>query len=220
MAGMASCPRCGGALTPAARFCPTCGRPADPEVGPPVPPPAPPLWPGLRPPAWLTSDWPLVGLSTALLLALLFAASALYGTVVAVAASGSLRAAPYGAALGSHLAFAVFGAKTAVSFGERNGSNLVLQFLPLPGALAGGLAVGAALRFARSRLPEDRRRRIAFGAKLAAAGGVALGVTAGLLDQGSRQGSGYRSTLNGGEVWFYATVLIWFWAWLRLRREG
>jgi hypothetical protein len=168
----------------------------------------------------LTSDWPLVGLSAALLLVLLFAASALYGTIAGVAATGNLRAAPYGAALGSHLTFAAFGAKTAVSFGEKNGSNLALQFLPLPWAAVGGLAVGAALRFARARLPDDRRRRIAFGAKLAAAGGVALGIMAGLLDQGSRPGSGYRSTLNGGEVWFYATVLLWFWAWLWLRRDG
>src|SRR5438874_73511 len=82
-----ACPRCGGELPPAARFCPTCGRPVDPEVGPPPPPPAPPIWPTLRPPPWLTSDWPLVGLGGVVLLGLLFALSALLGMVAAVAAS-------------------------------------------------------------------------------------------------------------------------------------
>ena len=80
MAGMAFCARCGGELPPTARFCPTCGRPADPEVGPPAPPPAPPIWPAVRPPAWVAADWPLVGLGVALMLALLYAASTLFGS--------------------------------------------------------------------------------------------------------------------------------------------
>lgn len=220
MAGMAVCARCGGELPAAARFCPTCGRPADPEMGPPAPPDAPPIWSGFRPPGWLTSDWPLVGLGVAVMLALLFGVAALYGTVAGVAASGKLGAAPYGAALGSHLAFAAFGARTAVSFGTQNGSSLALQFLPLPWAVVGGLAMGAALRFARARLPDERRRRIAYAVKLAMAGGVALGIIAGLLDQRSQAGSGYRSELNGGEVWFYATVLLLVWGWYWLHRQG
>jgi hypothetical protein len=168
----------------------------------------------------LTRDWPLVGLGVTVLLGVVFAASALFGIVAGVGASGKPGAAPYGAALGSHLAFAAFGARTAVSFGTDNGSNLALQFLPLPWALVGGLAVGVALRFARPRLPDNRRRRVAYAVKLAMAGGVALGVIAGLLDQRSRPGSGYRSELNGGEVWFYATVLLLLWGWLWLHREG
>jgi hypothetical protein len=207
-------------LPATARFCPTCGRPVDPEFGPPAPPAAPPIWPGFRPPPWLTSDWPLVGLGVAVMLALLFAVSALYGTVAAVAASGKPGAAGYGAALGSHLACAAFGARTAVSFGTKNASALALQFLPLPWAVAGGLAMRAALRFARPRLPDERRRRTGYAVKLALAGGVALGILAGVLDQRSQPGSGYRSELNGGEVWFYATVLLLFWAWLWLRRDG
>jgi len=220
MAGMASCVRCGSELPAAARFCPTCGRPADPEVGPPAPPPAPPIWSGLRLPGWLTSDWPLVGLGVAVMLAVLFAVSALYGTVAAVAASGKLGTAPYGAALGSHLGFAAFGARTAASFGTKNGSALAVQFLALPWAVVGGLAMGAALRFARPRLPDERRRRIAYAMKLAVAGGVALGIVAGLLDQRSEAESGYRSELNGGEVWFYATVLGLLWGWFWLHRQG
>ena len=220
MAGMAQCSRCAAELPATARFCPTCGRPVDPEFGPPAPPATTPIWSGFRLPASLTSDWPLVGLGVAVMLTLLFAVTALFGAVAGVAASGKLGAASYGAVLGSHLAFAAFGARTAVSFGTENGSALALQFLPLPGAVVGGLAMGAALRFARPRLPDERRRRIAYAAKLAAAGGVALGVVAGLLDQRSEAGSGYRSTLNGGEVWFYATVLLLAWAWFWLRRQG
>jgi len=220
MWGMAVCARCGGELPAAARFCPTCGRPADPEVGPPAPPDAAPIWSAFRPPGWVTSDWPLVGLGVAVMLALLFAVSALYGMVAGVASSGKLGAASYGAALGSHLAFAAFGARTAVSFGTKNGSALGLQFLALPWAVVGGLAMRTALRFARSRLPDERKRRIGYTVKLALAGGVALGVLAGLLDQRSGAGSGYSSELNGGEVWFYATVLLLGWGWFWLRRDG
>lgn len=220
MAGMASCARCGSELPAAARFCPTCGRPVDPEFGPPAPPDAPPIWSGYRPPGWLTADWALVGLGVVVMLGLLFAVAAFYGTVAGVASAGNLRAAPYGAALGSHLAFAAVGARAAVSFGAENGSALSLQFLPLPWALAGGLAMRAALRFASPRLPDDRRRRIGYPVKLAAAGGVALGIVAGLLDQRSEAGPGYRSELNGGEVWFYATVLMLLWGWFWLHRDG
>ncbi|MGH3660120.1 MAG: zinc-ribbon domain-containing protein, partial [Micromonosporaceae bacterium] len=85
MAGMASCVRCGSELPAAARFCPTCGRPADPEMGPPAPPAAPPIWSGVRLPAWLTTDWPLVGLGVTVLLAVLFTVSALFGAVAGVA---------------------------------------------------------------------------------------------------------------------------------------
>src|SRR5207244_13265815 len=150
--GMATCPRCGGELPPAARFCPTCGRPVDPEVGPPPPPPAPPIWPTLRPPPWLTSDWPLVGLGVVVLLGLLFALSALLGMVAAVAASGSVDALPCGAGAGAHLAFAAFGARTQVVCRSAAGTALAISFLPLAWALTGGLATEAALRFAWPRL--------------------------------------------------------------------
>ncbi|HEU5448739.1 MAG TPA: hypothetical protein VFW57_06970 [Acidimicrobiia bacterium] len=192
----------------------------DPEVGPPAPPPAPPIWSGLSLPGWLTNDWPLVGLGVTVMLAVLFTISAFFGAVAGVATSGKFDAAGYGAAIGSHLAFAAFGANTAVSFGRENGSALALQFLPLPWAVVGGLAMGAALRFARPRLLDERRRRIGYAVKLAAAGGVALGVIAGVLDQRSRPGSGFASQLNGGEVWFYATVLLLLWGWLWLHRQG
>lgn len=185
-----------------------------------MPPPSPPIWSGLRLPGWLTTDWPLVGLGVTVMLAVLFAVSALFGAVAGVATSGRFDAAGYGAAIGSHLAFAAFGAKTAVSFGRDNGSALAVQFLPLPWAAVGGLAMGAALRFARPRLPDERRHRIGYAVKLAAAGGVTLGVIAGVLDRRTSAGPGFSSRLNGGEVWFYATVLLLLWGWLWLHRQG
>jgi hypothetical protein len=194
----------------------------EPEVGPPVPPVAPPILAGLRPPVWLSCDWPLVGLGVAVMLVLLFAGSALLGLVAAVAVAGSVEAAPCGAAVGSHLAFAAFGARTVAGCGSEHGAGLAIGFLALPWALVGGVAVEAARRFAWRRLPDDRVRRVAYAAKLALSFGVALGIIAGLVARGdpTRRGSSFASSLNGGEVWFYSTVLTWFWAWLGLRRQG
>jgi hypothetical protein len=222
MAGMASCVRCGGELPPAARFCPTCGRPADPGVGPPAPPATAPIWSGLRLPGWAGADWALVGLGVARSLLLLFGASALFGLVAAVAVAGNVAAAPCGAAVGSHLAFAAFGARVAAGCGGDHGAALALGFLPLPWALTGGLATEAALRFGWRRLPDDRVRRMAYAGKLALAGGVTLGIIAGLVSRGdpNPQGSTFGSSVNGGEVWFYTTVLTSFWAWIGLRRRG
>jgi hypothetical protein len=222
MAGMASCARCGGELPATARFCPACGRPVEPEVGPPAPPAVRPILAGFRLPGWVTSDWPLVGLGVALMLVLLFGTSALVGLVAAAAVAGDVDAAPCGAAVGAHLAFAAFGARTFAGCGVDHGSALAIGFLPLPWALIGGVAVEAARRFAWRRLPDDRIRRVAYAGKLALAFGVALGIVAGLVARGDpvRRGSGFASSLNGGEVWFYATCLTLFWAWIVLRRQG
>ena len=219
MAGMAFCARCGGELTPAARFCPTCGRPVEPEVGPVPPPTTAPILAGLRPPAWVTTDWPLVGLGAVVLLGGLFGVAALVGMVAAVAGSGSFAALPCGAGVGAHLAFAAFAARVAVRCGGEHGSVLGLSFLPLWWSLAAGLATEAALQFAWPRLVDDRRRRIAYVAKLAVATGVLAGVIAGLVGGGSGD-SGFVSRLNGGEVWFYATVFTWFWGRMALRRRA
>jgi hypothetical protein len=222
MAGMPSCPRCGAELPATARFCPACGRPVEPEVGPQPPPPTRSIWADLTLPDWARSDWALVGLGVVRLLLVLFAASALVGLVAAVAVAGSFAAAPCGAAVGSHLTFAAFGARTAARCGGEHGAVLATGFLPLPWALMAGVATEAALRFGWRRMPEDRVRRIAYAGKLALACGVALGVVAGLVARGEPDilGSGFASSLNGGEVWFYCSVLTWFWAWVGLRRRG
>jgi hypothetical protein len=194
----------------------------DPEIGPQPPPPTRSIWADLAVPGWARNDWALVGLGVARLLLVLFAASALVGLVAAVAVAGSFAAAPCGAAVGSHLAFAAFGARTAARCGGEHGAVLATGFLPLPWAVMAGVATDAALRFGWRRLPEDRVRRIAYGGKLALACGVALGVIAGLVARGepSRLGSGFASSLNGGEVWFYSSALPWFWVWVGLRRRG
>lgn len=222
MTGMPSCPRCGAELPAAARFCPACGRPVEPEFGPPAPPPTGSIWSGLQLPAWLTTDWALVGLGTGVLLGLLFAASAVFGLAAAVGASGSFKAAPCGAAVGAHLSFAALGGRVAAACRGDHGSVLVTGFLPLPWALVAGVATEAALGFAWRRLPEESGRRVAYAAKLALTSGVALGVIAGLASRGDPTGrdSAFAARLNGGEVWFYGMVLIWFWAWLGLRRRG
>jgi hypothetical protein len=205
-----------------ARFCPACGRPVEPEFGPPAPPRVRPLLADLRLPGWATTDWPLVGLGVALMLVLLFGVSAVVGLVAAAAVAGDLEAAPCGAAVGAHLAFTAFGARMFAGCGAEHGSALALAFLPLPWAVVGGFAVEAARRFAWRRLPDVRTRRVAYAAKLALAFGVALGLIAGLVARGDpvRRGSGFASSLNGGEVWFYSSVLTWVWAWLSLRRQG
>src|SRR5688572_6995936 len=156
MAGMPSCPRCGAELPATARFCPACGRPVEPEVGPQPPPATRSIWADLQLPDWARSDWALVGLGVARLLLVLFAASALVGLVAAVAVARSFAAAPCGAAVGSHLAFAAFGARTAAGCGGEHGAVLAMGFLPLPWAVMAGVATEAALRFGWRRMPEDR----------------------------------------------------------------
>jgi hypothetical protein len=221
MTGMASCARCGGELPATARFCPTCGRPVEPLVGPPPPPATPSVWAGLRLPAWATGDWPLVGAGVAVLIGAMFALSVVLGGVAAVAVSGQADALPCGAGVGLHLAFAAFGARTVAACRSTTGAALAVSFLPLFWAFAGGLATEVAMRFAWTRLGDDRRRRIGYGAKLAVTTGIALGVIARLVAGGDPRGrSSFGSSLNGGEVWFYASVLTWFWAWLALRRRA
>ena len=191
----------------------------EPGVGPAAPPPTPPLLAGIRPPGWVTGDWPLVGLGAVVLLGMLFGLAALFGMAAAVAVSRSGQAAACGAGVGAHLAFAAFGARVAVRCGSEHGAVLGLSFLPLWWALAAGVATEAAVRFAWPRLVDDRRRRIAYVAKLALATGVVLGVIAGLVNGGGG-GSDFVSSLNGGEVWFYASVVTWFWGRLALRRRA
>ena len=221
MAGMAFCVRCGAELPATARFCPTCGRPVAPQDGPASPPQPPPIWAGFRLPAWATGDWPLVALGAAVLVGAVFALSALVGMVAAVAVSGSIDALPCGAGVGTHLGFAAFGATTEVACRSSTGAALGLSFLPLFWAFTGGLATEAALRFAWPRLIDDRRRRIAYAVKLALTTGVVLGLIAGVVNGGNPRGrSGFGSNLNGGEVWFYTSVLTWFWAWWALRRRA
>ncbi|HLJ09449.1 MAG TPA: zinc ribbon domain-containing protein, partial [Acidimicrobiia bacterium] len=173
---MASCMRCGGELPATARFCPTCGRPVEPEVGPPAPPITPSAWSGLQLPAWVTGDWPLVAAGAAVLLGAVFAVSLIVGAVAAVAVSGNADAVPCGAGVGAHLAFAAFGARTVAACRSTTGTALAVSFLPLFWAFVGGLATEVAMRFAWPRLADDRRRRIAYAAKLAVTTGIALGV--------------------------------------------
>lgn len=220
MAPMAVCARCGGELVPAARFCPTCGRPVEPEVGPAPPPATPPFLAGWPPPGWVSADWPLAGLGAVVLLGLLFGVAMLVGAVAAVAAGGSVESLPCGAGVGAHLAFAAFAAQVAARCGHEHGAVLGLSFLPLWWALAAGVATEAAVRFGWSRLVDDRRRRIAWVAKLAVATGVLLGLIAGLVGSGGSGDSGFVTRLNGGEVWVYATVLTWAWGWVALRRRA
>jgi len=221
MAEMASCVRCGGELPATARFCPTCGRPVEPAVGPAPPPTTPSAWSGPQLPAWVTGDWPLVAAGAAVLLGAVFAVSVIVGAVAAVAVSGNADALPCGAGVGAHLAFAAFGARTVAACRSTTGTALAVSFLPLFWAFASGLATEAAMRFAWPRLADDRRRRIGYAAKLAVTTGIALGVIAGIVAGGDPRGrSSFGSSLNGGEVWFYTTVLTWFWAWLALRRRA
>ena len=139
------------------------------------------------------------GFVSTTILGLLFGAAAVVGMLAAAAVDGNLRAAPCGAAIGTHLAFGAFGARVAASCGAEHGSALAMGFLPLPWALVGGIATDAGLRFGWRRLPDDRRRRIAYAAKLAIAGGIGLGVIAGMVGGGhpDESVSGFALFANG-----------------------
>jgi hypothetical protein len=175
----------------------------------------------VRLPGWVTRDWPLVGLAVAVLGGLLFAASALYGMVAAAVAAGSLRAIPGGAVAGAHLGFAAFGARTGVRTGGEFGSGLGTAFLPLPWAALAVTATWAALGFARRRLAGDRTTLLAFAGKLTLVAGVALGIIGGIVSAGDADaGASFESQINGGEVWFYVTLIVAMAALVWLRRQG
>jgi hypothetical protein len=172
-------------------------------------------------PGWVTGDWPLVGLGVAVLGGLLFAASAIYGMVVAAVAAGSLRALPGGAVAGAHLGFAAFGARTGVRTGGDFGAGLGTAFLPLPWAALAVAATWAALRFARSRLAGDRTTLLVFAGKLTLTAGVVLGIAGGIVSAGDPDAaSSFESRVNGGEVWFYVTLVVGGAAAVWLHRQG
>ncbi len=159
-------------------------------------------------PSWLGSDWPLVGLSVIILLALVFGISALYGGLTTVVVTSGFDALVDGVTAGAYLAFSTFGIETS-AFTSNGNVAIGSQFLPLP-ALA--LPVGAtafALRFAWSRLGSDRVAVLAFCAKLAVTAGIVMAILASVLSVGGDTGgSGLRAEVSGGEAWLYVTAIV------------
>lgn len=234
---MAFCEQCGAPQDPGTKFCAKCGNPVG--LGLPEPPtttqPHSPQVRGVssgealrsgpenardrpdgspRPsptlPTWCSADWPLVGLCVLLMLGALFVSCAMYGAVMTVVASGGADALVEGATTGLYLVFTAFGVNTAVTSGaELPSVFLALQFFPLPLGALGGAATWLALRFAGTRLADDRSTMLAFAGKLALTFGIVMGVLASVLSIGDPDGGdGFTAEVSGGEAWIYSTLIV------------
>lgn len=212
------CQRCGAELAPGIRYCASCGEPVAssaqawderqggwtrPEAFPPVSGMASSV------PAWLVSDWPLIGLSVIILLGILFGVSAAYGGVLTVLAVGP-KAFLAGIRVGGYLAFSAFGVETAATNGAIPGAAIGTQFLPLPWLAVPIAATWVALHFAFSRLSRDRTTLVSFAIKLAVAFGIAMAILAAVLSVGhpEEDSGSFVGKVSAGEAWFFGTLLV------------
>jgi hypothetical protein len=170
----------------------------------------------------MAADWPLVGLCTLLLLGSLFAASALYGGIVAMVAATDVGVVIDGITVGAYLAFSAFGVETGAFSPGAPGAYAATQFVPLPWVAMAVAATVLAMRFAFARLDGDRTSVLAFAGKLAVATGILAGILAALLSfggDGSAAGS-FRAEVAGGTAWAYTTVLVGIVALVAVHRRG
>ena len=162
-------------------------------------PPSPPATADPSPPsAWAAGDWPLVGLAVVVVIGGVAAVSALYGVVLALAASGRASAVGPGAGLGSFLSFAWLGAAVRAA---TTGTDRVLafetRFLPLAGVLVPAAVTWAALRYCRPRLRRPDAV-VAFVAKVTVAVAVVVAVLARLTSTGLRGPNAVTGPSDGG----------------------
>lgn len=228
------CERCGAPQEGGTRFCTSCGEPVsaasppqadyrgarrapapapdytDPGIPPPMAPPAVRApGPAASLPPWLASDWPLVGLCVIILLAALFAVSAVYGGLMATMAAGP-KALFSGVRVGAYFAFSAVGAKVTATTNNAPGALVHAQFLPLPWIAAAIAATCLALRFAFARLARERITLIAFAVKLAVAFGIVMAILAAVLSVGNpnEDATGFVAKVSGGEAWAFSTLIV------------
>ena len=204
---------------------PTAEFPAPPGDAVGVPPDAPPQRAaGVALPSWLVTDWPVVGICVLLIALVTVVVSAVYGAVVALAASGG-DAVISGAITGAYLAFSAFGAASgAFRATEDSVVQVATSFLPLPGVLVPVIAAWLALGFGYPRVAPQRAARLAFVAKVAVVFGILAGIMASVLSLGefeSESGSGdLVSRVSAGSVAFYAMLILGLTGLVYLVRRG
>ena len=191
---------------------------------PATPPPAPP-----SPSSWARGEWPLVGLATVLVVGGVAVASALYGVVLAVAATGRASAIGPGAGLGSFLSFSWLGAAARAS---TTGTDRVIAFetryLPLAGVVVPAAVTWAVLRYCRPRLREPGNV-VVFVARVAAAVALVVAVLARLTSTGLRgpnavvgepDGGGLASHVDAGPAAAFALLVVGLAGAAFLARDG
>lgn len=234
MSSIRYCPSCGNLVPPTARFCASCGGAIDGSqsaspVTPPAPasfspPPAPttPVAPvGAGPsdlaasppavrqvPAWLLSEWPLVGVSAVITILALAIVSALYGAITAVVTSGRVDAFVSGLRVGVYLGFAAFGTAVAVvsSAGDYSGM-IATSFLPLPWLGVAVAAIWLSFRFAVPQVRSGRPALIAFVVKYALVLATALTVLGALMSVGDAGVDDFTARVRTSSLFFF--VLWW-----------
>jgi hypothetical protein len=193
--------------------------PVEPTADLPVPSSPPPEPPPPPPSAWARGDWPLVGLAILLVVGGVAVASALYGAILALAATGRASAVGPGAGLGSFLSFSWLGAAARAS---TTGTDRVLafetRFLPLAGVLVPAAVTWAALRYCRPRLRRPEAV-VQFVAKVTVAVALVVAVLARMGSTGTSDG-GLASRVDAGPAGLFALLVVGLAGAGFLAREG
>jgi hypothetical protein len=169
----------------------------------------------------------MVGLAVVLVVAGVAVVSALYGVVLALAASGRASAVGPGAGLGSFLSFSWLGAAVRAS---TTGTDRVLafetRFLPLAGVLVPAGVTWAVLRYCRPRLRRPEAA-VAFVAKVSVAVALVAVVLARVTSTGPRGpnaaagvSGGLASRVDAGPAGLFALLVVGLAGAGFLAREG
>jgi hypothetical protein len=242
-----ACVACGASNDAANRFCEACGAviaaaPASTPAGPAGPPaasaaepaggyaatqgaPRAPGAPGAATrqepavdlPAWLLSDWVLVGVTLLAVVAAVTAVGVVFGALFALVTTSSVSAIPRGALSGVYVGYSLWGVKSAVGSGDDTLIVFGSAFLPIPGVAVPIAAVAWASRFAARRIAADAANSIAFVVKLSLVLGIVYSIAAALLSSGSDEilageGEGLSSTdfaadVSAGNAFLYPLLI-------------
>ena len=206
---MTHCPSCGKRVGKTAAFCASCGHPLGDEApaAAPTPAPAPATTdaaPGPGVPRWMSTDWPLAVLCVLLFVALAAGAGAVIGLAGTMVADGPSVNGLIGLVAGAWAPFAGLGDDAFVAVSSED--TLAAWFTSgISPTVAIGLA-GLAWLLYRAALPRVAVARgftVAFVAKVAVLGAVAVGVlgTAGSIgDIDEPSGSNFQVFASVGSA--------------------
>lgn len=173
-------------------------------------------------PAWLTSDWPLIGITVLMVVGCLATVSAVYGMILVLVATGEPGALLSGAGVGAFLGFVSFGVQTvAAASGGDHAASFAARYLPLLYVALPVAATWFGMRFAFSRLTDpDEYRRLAFVAKLALSLAVLMSILAAVLTFDNREAETFFSKVSAATAFSYPLLIVLATGAVYLSRHG